>query len=289
MRRIGLIFNEQKKDVLQTAQYLIQWLEDRRVKVFLTEDHQKALGKADAERFETTVADNVDCVLVLGGDGTLLSTARALAVKGTPILGINMGQLGFLTEIELPSMFEDLELLLRGEYLIEERMMLEARVVRNNTTVDRFLALNDVVVTKGSFSRMIYLETYVSQHYVDTYRADGLIVSSPTGSTAYCMSAGGPLVSPEVEVMIIVPICPHTLYARPLVVASHQEIKVVVRSKLADVAVTVDGQHGVKLEENDEITVGKAPFKTKLIRLKGRNFYEVLREKLRGEGGGAYG
>ncbi|WP_366922437.1 NAD(+)/NADH kinase [Metallumcola ferriviriculae] len=285
MKVIGLIINAKKPRALEVAGEMITWLEKREVRLVLPLANAQLVGREELGLPEEEISSQADCILVLGGDGTLLNTARSVAPRQTPLLGINLGQLGFLTEIELPDLFQGLENYLEGNFTVEERMMLEARVLREGLVVDKFFGLNDIVVTKGAFSRMILLETYVGQHYHTTYPADGVIISSPTGSTAYSLSAGGPLVSPNVEVMVVTPICPHTLSARPLVLSSQETVRVVVRSAVAEVMLTVDGQHGFKLEESDEITIQRAPFTTKLVRLHGRGFYEVLREKLRGEDG----
>lgn len=288
MNKIGLVINTKKPQALEVAGQLLHWFEERHIQIIIPASKATLLGRPELGTQDNQLADQVDCLLILGGDGTLLNTARSVAENGVPLLGVNLGQLGFLTEIELSNLYTSLEQLLAGEYHIEERMMLEAEVVRDGLVIDRFQALNDIVLTKGAFSRMINLETYVGNQYVATYPADGLIISSPTGSTAYSLSAGGPIVSPEVEVMIVTPICPHTLYARPVVISPQEKVRVTLRSQHAEVMLTVDGQHGFKVEANDEIVVHKSSLTTKLVRLKGRSFYEILREKLR-EGGKADG
>ncbi|KKM11766.1 inorganic polyphosphate kinase [Clostridiales bacterium PH28_bin88] len=285
MQRIGLIINLEKPQAVEVTRELLAWFENRRVTVKMPHHNARALGKEELGLDEGEVPGQVEVILVLGGDGTLLHAARAVAPNGTPLLGINMGQLGFLTEIEQPDVFAGMEKLMAGQYRIEQRMMLEATIRRGGDVADRFLALNDVVITKGGFSRMINLETYVGRDLIATYPADGLIVSSSTGSTAYSLSAGGPIVSPDVQVMILTPICPHTLNARPVVISPRQRVRVVLRSEFTEAMLTVDGQDGVKLQRDDEISVVRASYSTRLVRLKGgRNFYEVMREKLR-EGG----
>jgi len=224
----------------------------------------------------------VDMVIVLGGDGTLLHAARLAAPVGTPLLGVNFGRLGFLTEVELPEMFPVLAKILDGEYLVERRMMLQAQVVRNLVPVANFHALNDFVVTKSGFSRMIMLDLFVGEHLVASFPADGVILSSSTGSTAYSLSAGGPIVSPDLEVVVLTPICPHTLYSRPVVFSPEHLVRVILSGQIETAMLTVDGQHGFPLIQNDEIRVNRAHFAANLIRLKdGRNFFTVLREKLR--------
>ncbi len=283
MKNIGLIVNGKKQKAIDIASDLIKWFEERSVRLFLPTFNGRLLEREDLEKSEEDLIQNAECILVLGGDGTLLNTARSLAYTGIPLVGINLGQLGFLTEIELSDLYEELTKLLDDQYTVEERMMLEARVLRDGIVVEKFFGLNDIVVTKGAFSRMISLETYVGKNYNATYAADGIIVASPTGSTAYSLSAGGPLVCPDVEVMLLTPICPHTLASRPLVISPQETVRIVVCSSVSEVMLTVDGQHGFKLREHDEIVILKAPFSTKLLRFQGRSFYEILRGKLKGE------
>ncbi|HHX51250.1 MAG TPA: NAD(+)/NADH kinase [Clostridia bacterium] len=277
MLRIGLVINKEKPKAVEVANEIITWAEQKGLEILLPEEMASCLQ--DALKGERKMP--LDYALVLGGDGTLLNTARKLAPFGIPILGINLGHLGFLTEIELPNLDEGLLALTKGELLIEERLMLSAEIKQGPVKLDRFYALNDVVISKGSFSRMIRLAIKVSGEYVETYPADGLIISSPTGSTAYCLSAGGPIVSPKIQAMILTPICPHTLYSRPLVISPDEEVEISVEAPAAESMLTVDGQQGIKLTSDHCVIVKKAPFSAKLVRLKGRNFFEVLREKLR--------
>jgi len=279
LEKIGFIANLDKSGVGEVALRLARWLEQRGVKPLILKSNSVKLG-CPWWGAEPEALAKADCVLSLGGDGTLLRAARILAPWGTPILGVNLGHLGFLTEIEVKELFPAIEQLLLGHFHIEERMMLVSFLVRQGSQKE-FWALNDVVITKGAFSRMLKLKVYIGPHYLDTYRADGLIISSPTGSTAYSLSAGGPLVSPQLQVMILTPICPHTLYARPLVVPAEQEIRVTVYTAGAEVMLTVDGQQGINLMHEDEVVTTRAPFSARLIRLRERSFYSLLREKFR--------
>jgi len=279
-----MVVNLEKPCARQTATEIITWLIKKRVQVMCTFSCAQALGFQGLGTTQEEIEARVECILVLGGDGTLLDTARRNALKGIPCIGINLGALGFLSEIELENLYKDLAQLLTDNFRLEERMMLEGVLYRQDKMVDQLYALNDIVITRGAFSRMLKLETYVSDQYIATYPADGLIISSPTGSTAYSLSAGGPIVAPEVEAMVLTPICPHTFYSRPLVIAGWQQIKVVVHTALAEVMLTVDGQQGIKLLDHDVLVAGKAPFQAKLIRLNNRSFYEVLREKLQAGG-----
>lgn len=277
---VGMTVNLEKPLAKQLAGEVASYLKKKGVKVLLPFELAFALGCPEFAVGEEEMRAKANYFLALGGDGTLLSAARKAAPQETPILGINLGELGFLTEIELPTLYPDLERFLQGEFFLEERMMLAGKLYRRKEVVANFEALNDFVVTKGPFSRLLKLETYVTSHYIATYPADGLIISSPTGSTAYSLSAGGPLVAPEVEVIVLTPICPHTFYARPLVISGEQEVRVILRGVSAEVLLTVDGQEGIGLEEGDKVLVKKSKRKTRLVRLRARSFYEVLRQKL---------
>ncbi|MDN5346921.1 MAG: kinase [Clostridia bacterium] len=280
MQSFGLVINLGKKRVKKVTPELINWLEARGKQVFLPINKAGILGCPERGIAEERLGET-DCLIALGGDGTLLRAARLVSDSGTPILGVNLGHLGFLTEIELGELYPALTELLAGNFSIEERMMLQSEVLREEKTLAGYRALNDVVITKGAFSRMLRLEVYVRGAYLDTYPADGLILSTPTGSTAYSLSAGGPLVAPELEVTILTPICPHTLYARPLVVPAGQEVRVHVHAQGAEVMLTVDGQQGLHLQDGDVILVNRAHMPARLVRLKERSFYALVREKLR--------
>lgn len=285
MQNLGLIINLQKEKAIKTAADLIPWLAAKNINVYLPANsyhlffNDKSLNLLTDENIH-----HLKCILVLGGDGTLLNAARNFAHNSIPILGVNLGQLGFLTALEIPDLYQGLEMLLEGKYIIEERMMLEVQLIRDGKVNNSFYALNDMIITKGAYPRMIRLKTYVSGNYVDTYPADGLIVSTSTGSTAYSLSAGGPIVAPNLDIMLLTLICPHTLYSRPLVISADQEVSIFLCTSDAKGTLTIDGQHGLEISEKDQIKVKRAPMVTRLIRFPGRSFFDVLREKLR-EGG----
>jgi NAD+ kinase len=278
MKKIGLIANLEKENVPELIKKTIDWLRVRNCKPLLAPPAARALGFPEYSVQE--VGEEADCLVVVGGDGTLLGSARKVAPQGIPILGVNIGRIGFLTEIDAPDLFAALDRLLAGEYRIDARMMLEARVYRQGKCVEQSIALNDAVVTKGAFARLIFLETFVGDEYVATYPADGLIVATPTGSTAYSLSAGGPLVSPEVDLMLVTPICPHSLWARPLVIRADRKVRINVNSQKEEVMLTMDGQRGFRLEEHDVVVVTRSPFQARFIRIKNKSFYYLLRKKL---------
>ncbi|MDD4237826.1 MAG: NAD(+)/NADH kinase [Desulfotomaculaceae bacterium] len=284
MNSFGLVVNLNKKGVRKLVRQVADCLIRRGCSVLIEEGIAAHLELPEFGVPKSRLYELAECVIVFGGDGTLLGTARKVAETGTPIIGINMGHLGFLTEIDIPEALPALEKLLDGEYYIEERMMLQAHVYRQDKLVEHMVGLNDAVITKGAFARLIYLEAHVNDEYINTYPTDGMIIASPTGSTAYSLSAGGPLATPDLELMLLTPICPHALWARPLLVAPESVIKIVSLSSQGEVMLTVDGQHGLSLCQYDQVLVSRSPQKARLVRLRGRRFFDVLRKKLNEEG-----
>lgn len=230
-------------------------------------------------------AGEVRTAIVLGGDGTLLQSAKILAPMGIAIIGINFGHLGFLTELEPEEIEHGLDEILRGDHLLDERMMFQAEVVRDGQVAARFLGLNDVVVSKGPFSRLIRVEVAFGGRAAFVWPADGVVLATPTGSTAYALSAGGPVLSPEVRAVSVTPICPHSFFARTITAAPSEELHVRVVGPPADAFITVDGQNGMKLLPGDTVVACAAREKTVLLRRRGWNFYEVLRRKLQEQEG----
>jgi len=280
LSRIGIIPNLSKDSDLQLTKSLTSWLIENKQEVLLNSGIALRIGRPDIGLKNEDIYTNSDFIIVLGGDGTLLNIARQSAYYNVPLFGINLGHLGFLTEVEAEEMFPALEKLVAGDYEIEKRMMLEATVETDNIQMEKMIALNDIGITKGPFSRIIRMGIYINDDYVDLYSADGVVISSPTGSTAYSLSAGGPIVSPDVKVMIITPICPHILHSRPIVVSHEDVVKVEVCQNNNEVMLTVDGQQGYKLKAGDIVTVRQAQCYTSLVKLKDRSFYQVLRKKI---------
>ncbi|MGE5586687.1 MAG: NAD(+)/NADH kinase [Clostridia bacterium] len=279
--RIGLITHIGKRAAVDAARELLRFLPARGVQVLLDPDSARELGLPGLSFGADALGGKLDLAVVLGGDGALLNAARRLAGSDVPILGVNVGHLGFLTEVELPDLYDALDAVLSGRYTVEERMMLRAQVTRApKGPVADFIGLNDVVVTKGAFARMIRLETYIGPNFIGTYPADGAIVASPTGSTGYSLSAGGPIVDPAVDTLILTFICPHTLAARSFVASRKDTVRIVLSAPNEEVMLTVDGQVGFRLENRDEVLVGAAATRTRLVKLGRRSFYEVLRTRL---------
>ncbi len=281
MKTIAIVLNPTKNEAVELVRALVPRLQDRGVAVIMEHDAARVTGfqRLSRDNKQLTAAD---FALVLGGDGTLLRASRVMAPAGVPMLGIRYGKFGFMTDVEPQDAEEAVNSVLHGEYVVEERMMLRARVMRAGQSVASAVALNDAVIHKGPLARMLSLETCVSAKYIATYQSDGLIIATPTGSTAYSLSAGGPLVAPELSVMIITPICPHTLTVRPLLVSSRETVKVLIGGDTEEtVMLTVDGQIGVPLEEDDEVCVGESEYKAKLIRVGDITFFDKLQSRLR--------
>lgn len=219
-------------------------------------------------------------VVVIGGDGTLLHTARTIKGSNIPIVGINMGGLGFLTELspdEAYNAFEDYYL--KGDFNVSERMMLEVIVIRNGEEIKKDTVLNDCVINKGNIARIIELNAFVNNEFLYSLRADGLIVATPTGSTAYVLSAGGPILTPKLRCMVLCPICPHTLTNRPIVISNDSQIKIDIKSD-SEVFLTLDGQEGIKLEMDDTIMIGESSISTSIVKSPYKSYFEILRTKL---------
>lgn len=286
VRCVGLLANLEKGHALPLCARLLRWLADRGVQALLPAEVAGALGGGVPASTMEEMALAASFLIVLGGDGTLLSAARAASDHGgVPLLGVNLGHLGFLTEMEEGDLFTALPGLLTGGYEIDERMVLECSVHSEGTPPERFLAVNDVVVTKGPFARLIRLSVAAAAGPVVSYRGDGIIVSTPTGSTAYSLSAGGPVLHPQVQGILVTPICPHTFYSRPLLVAASEHLRLDVHVTPGprghvDVALTVDAQEGRMLRPGEWVEVSAAAACARLVRRPGWNFYQVLRRKL---------
>jgi len=276
---IGIAGKPHKEDVRKTASELKKWLEARAIKV-IQEDHL-AIMPSQSLPSRATLPGQVDMVIVLGGDGTLLSVARAVGNDKVPILGINMGGLGFLTEVTLPEMFPLLKEILDGNYSIRKRMLLTTTVNRRDGVRKTFQALNDVVINKGALARIINIKAAINGEYLTTYRADGLIISTPVGSTGYSLSAGGPIVCPGINGIIITPICSHTLTNRPILIRENDTATLTLLSKEDEVIVTVDGQIGHPIGYEDTVDISKSKNAIAMIVPPGKSYYEILRTKLK--------
>ncbi len=280
MEKIGILLKRNKPEAIEITRKLIRWFNERHIAVYLEDEM--------AGQFEGTVGcpkealpSRVEGIIVLGGDGTLLSLVRLMGENQVPILGVNLGGLGFLTEITLDNLYKVLEGLIQGDYKCHRRMTLHIRVLRKGEMVANFTVLNDAVINKGTLARIIDLETTINDEYLTTFKADGLIISTPTGSTAYSLSAGGPIVYPSLQTIVITPICPHTLTNRPIIIPDDAVIKATLNSKNEEVILTLDGQVGFSLQFGDTIEVRKGENAILFIESPYKSYFEVLRTKLR--------
>lgn len=286
MKRIGIIAKQNKPEAVTISRQLIEWLKPKGVEVYLEEGLGKAVTLHKTFPVQNTVKREeipaqVELIIVLGGDGTLLSVARLVGHHQVPILGVNLGGLGFLTEITLDELYQVLERILEGDFTADERVVLNTAVIRRGERLTEFMVLNDAVINKGALARIIDLETTINGEYLTTFKSDGLIISTPTGSTAYNLSAGGPIVYPSLHCIIITPICPHTLTNRPIMIPDDVVVRAVLKSKQQEVVLTLDGQQGFILEFEDVVEVKKAQGKILLIKSPYRHYFELLREKLK--------
>ncbi len=281
MKRIGIVAKTDREEARTVVPRLLQWCAARGIQAVLDKETAGLCPEASvATARKPELPGQVDLLLVLGGDGTLLSVARLVGDLGVPILGVNLGGLGFLTALTAEELFPALEAHLNGELVIEERMMLAAVVSRHGERLSDYVALNDVVITKSAMSRIIRLEVAVDGQFATGYRADGLIISTPTGSTAYCLSAGGPIVFPTMDAVVLTPICSHTLTNRPIVLPATQSIEVTLLTD-QDVMLTLDGQVGFALKQSDVVEVRRAASRIRLLRFPQKHFFSVLRTKLK--------
>ncbi len=278
-RRVAVLAKPGTHEGQRIAFELGSWLRARDVAVRFDELTAKALGLKDGIRTDTLPV-GTDLVIVAGGDGTLLSAARLAGPLGIPILGVNFGGLGFMTELQPEELYTALERLFRGDYAIEEREALRVRFRRGRKLLGEFALLNDAVVTKTALARMLVIELRIDTELVATYTSDGLIVATPTGSTAYNLSAGGPILHPRMSAFVIAPICPHAMSYRPLVVPGDVRIEVTLRSLTEEAYLTLDGQVGFPMKQLDTIVVDRHPRSVRLVRVARRGFFEVLQRKL---------
>ncbi len=283
MKDIGIIPNWHKKNSSLVVEKIIRFFEQRQIPM--------RIAKRDLVDFYSDVTlaeqlkswqDNLQLVIVVGGDGTILRVARDMAFWDVPVLGINLGQKGFLAEIEVEQMERFLQYIASGQYDYQERMMMETRLKRGDEELGSYLALNDIVVSRGPFSRIIKIETYVNEEYMESYSGDGVIVATPTGSTGYSLSAGGPIVNPSMELFVVTPICPHSLYNRSLIINGDDIMKLRVDSRQVQVVLTVDGQVRFALEDGDQIFVSRSGHKIKMVCFHDYSFYRMLHQKLKG-------
>jgi NAD+ kinase len=280
IRTVGIVSRPRRTDIATVVPPLLAWLAERGITAVLDRETAACLSAGGGCAREE-LPGNADMLIVLGGDGTLLAAARLMTARNIPILPVNLGALGFLTSVTLDDLYPVLELAIRGEARYSERVMLESKVIRAGQTFHHARALNDAVLNKAALARIVDLQLHVDGEFVCNYKADGLIISTPTGSTAYSLAAGGPVVYPIVAAFIITPICPHTLTNRPLVVRDTAHIEVEFHGGDAPIYLTLDGQVGVELAPGDRVSLAALPERLRLVRPRQKSYFSVLRDKLK--------
>ena len=281
MQAVGVISRPRRKEVAAVAPGLFTWLQEQGVKVFCDSETAECIPSSCNVKAREEIPALSDLLIVLGGDGTLLAAARLLGERNVPILPVNLGGLGFLTSVTLDDLYPVLEQAIKGQARYSERVLLESRVMRQGKPIHCARALNDAVLNKAALARIIDLELRVNGEFVCNYKADGLIVATPTGSTAYSLSAGGPIMYPIVSAFVITPICPHTLTNRPLVIPDNAKIEIGFAAGEAPIYLTVDGQVGVELHPNDVVALSAAAGRLRLVRPQQKSYFSVLRDKLK--------
>jgi len=279
-KSIGIISKPAKPELAQILPPLYEWFRSHSYHVVIDPETATYASGPEVVKRPDIAARPLDFVVVLGGDGTLLSTARVVAKAGIPVLGVNLGSLGFLTEVPLPELYDALDEVDQKRADVEARSLVHCELMRADSCIIAYSALNDVIVNKSAIARLNNYDLYVDRSFVSNYKADGLIVSTPTGSTAYSMAAGGPILMPSVDAFVITPVSPHSLTHRPLVVRDSVEIEIVVKTGLEEAYLSVDGQVGVPLRDGDRVICRKAPYNVQLLRIR-KAFFEVLRTKLK--------
>jgi NAD+ kinase len=281
IRAAGIISKPNREVLSSVVPPLLEWLRGRKIDVFIDAE-TKEFAATDAQTMvREALAAQVDLLIVLGGDGTLLSAARALGSHKVPILAVNLGGLGFLTSVTLDELYPVLDQILAGQHRVSERMMLDAEIVRGGKVAERQCALNDAVANKAAIARMLDFDVFVDGNSVGRYRADGLVIATPTGSTAYSLAAGGPIIDPDLDAFVITPICPHMLTNRPLVVPGTARIDLDFTAADEPVYITLDGQIGFQLKPKDRVSITKSQSRVALVRPPSKTYFEVLRNKLK--------
>ncbi len=279
MNTIGILTKPQFPELETVLKQLVRWLQSQN-KTIVLGSSAAALLHEDNSHGDLALASQSELVIVLGGDGTMLSAARLVETRCTPILGVNMGGLGFLTEVTVENLYDSLEKVFTQQFFLDNRLRLQARISHHDSREEQGTALNDIVISKGAMGRMIKTHIQVDKQFVTLLRGDGVIVSSPTGSTAYSMSSGGPILDPSLDALLLTPISPHTLTHRPLLVPSDVSLEIALTNGV-EVRAIFDGQIGFVMNQGDSILISASPHRTHLIRFPDRTYYDILRNKLK--------
>jgi NAD+ kinase len=281
INKIGVIVGPQKTEAVAVVRELCVWCQQRGLELFVPEELAAQVGCPPLGAHENELPEGLGLLVVLGGDGTMLGAARLVGARQIPVLGVNFGWLGYLTEFTLAELFPALDVLLDGGFTVDQRMLLDVIVERAGEPIAHQRALNDAVINKATRARMMELECYVNSLFVNGFRADGMIIATPTGSTAYSLSAGGPIVYPSISAILLTPICPHMLSNRPVIVPGESTVELVFKRTDEEIMLTIDGQVGIELQLDDRVVLRRSDIAFHLIRPTNRNYFEVLRTKLK--------
>ncbi|MFW6021935.1 MAG: NAD(+)/NADH kinase [Halanaerobiaceae bacterium] len=276
---IGLVLNTKKEEAFIVGERLIQLFKMKDISYLLEKKASDIMGRDEGVDYQS-LKKNADFIIIIGGDGTFLHTAHYFFDTQIPLLGINIGRLGFLTEIETNEIEVAIDHLLNGNYTVEKRMILESNIIRNGKKTYSNYALNDFVINRGARSRLVGIDLYINDEIVNSYRADGIIISTPTGSTAYSLSAGGPIINPSIRAIIITPICPHSLFITPMVISDRESLKIVVHSEHS-MSFTADGSYDYLIKDNDKINIKASKQELYFVKLPNRTFYSILHKKMK--------
>jgi NAD+ kinase len=279
-KSVAIISKPDKRELVQILPPLLDWFRKHEYRVVIDNESTAYVSGPEVVERQEMASRRLDFVVVLGGDGTLLSTSRAVAKAGIPVLGVNLGSLGFLTEVPLAELYDALQEVDQKRAAVESRSLVQCQLLREGNAIMSYAALNDVIVNKSAMARLNAYDLFIDKTFVTSYKADGVIVSTPTGSTAYSMAAGGPILTPSVDAFVITPVSPHSLTHRPLVVRDSVEIEIVVKTGEEQAYLSVDGQVGMPVKDEDRVVCRKADYKVQLLRIR-RTFFEVLRTKLK--------
>ncbi len=273
--------NIQKQKAIDLADELVNYLQDRSVSLAVEQKTASLLETSCRTTDKMEIKREADFIVIFGGDGTMLEAAGEFCDSNTPLLGINVGSLGFMAVIEAESMFEAADELLAGNYTTDARMMISARVIREGEKIFESHGLNDAVISRGNNRHLIDMDFYIGEQFIANYRGDGLIAATPTGSTAYSLSAGGPIINPELEVISLTPICPHNLYIRPMIIGGDEQVQIEPKIKSGQLRICTDGRCDFSFKNGDKVILTKSSRSVKMVQFPERNFYRILREKLK--------
>ncbi len=280
IKRVGIVAKPHKEGVKAMVKDLFDWLSSQGVEAMLNPKTAQLFGASAAQTADEELPGQVDMIIVLGGDGTLLSVARLIKEEKIPLLGVNLGGLGFLTEVSLSELYPTLKRIFKNDYSLDPRITLSSTLYREGKRIVRHTVLNDVVINKSALARIIDLEVLVDRQFVALFKADGLIISTPTGSTAYNLAAGGPIIFPNMNALVLTPICPHSLSNRAIVIPDNAEVEIILKTQNEDVFLTLDGQVGLALQPEDRVVIKRGKNKIYLIQSPQKNYFAVLRDKL---------